>query len=75
MIIAENLLLLLCGLVAGTLSALLSIAPVAWERAGRLPVASLALLLGGVLAVGLVASLGATAAALRSPLLPALRAE
>ena len=75
MIIAENLLLLLSGLVAGTLSALLSIAPVAWERAGRLPVASLALLLGGVLAVGLVASLGATAAALRSPLLPALRAE
>lgn len=75
MIIAENLVLLLGGLVTGTLSALLSIAPVAWNRGGALPVVSLALLLGGVLAVGLVASVGATAAALRSPLLPALRME
>lgn len=75
MIIAENLVLLLGGLVAGTLSALLSIAPVAWNRGGALPVVSLALLLGGVLAVGVVASVGATAAALKSPLLPALRME
>lgn len=75
MIIAENLLLLLGGLIAGTLSALLAIAPVAWDRGGDLPVLSLALLIGGVLAVGLAASVGATAAALRSPLLLSLRME
>ena len=75
MVIAENALLLVSGLVAGTVCALLAIAPVVWERGGQLPVMSLAVLLGSVLAVGLTASAGATAAALRAPLLPALRSE
>jgi putative ABC transport system permease protein len=75
MVIAENALLLFCGLITGTVCALLAIAPVFFERGGRLPNISLGLLLAGVLISGLTASLVATWAALRSPLLPALRAE
>jgi putative ABC transport system permease protein len=75
MVVAENTLLLVAGLAIGTLSALLAIAPVFLERGGRLPVESMGLLLTSVLAAGLLASLAATAAALRSPTLGALRAE
>ncbi|MFN2510031.1 MAG: ABC transporter permease [Pyrinomonadaceae bacterium] len=75
MVIAENAMLLFCGLFTGTFCALLAIAPVFFERGGRLPNISLGLLLAGVLISGLTASLIATWAALRSPLLPALRAE
>jgi hypothetical protein len=75
MVIAENALLLVTGLAVGTLSALLAVAPAYLDRGGRMPVDSVSMLLGAVLAVGLLASAGATVAALRSPLLPALRAE
>jgi ABC-type antimicrobial peptide transport system permease subunit len=75
MVLAENVWLLVAGLVMGTVCALVAIAPVIVERGGRLPLVSLALLLGSVLVVGLSASLGATTTALRSPLLPALKAE
>ena len=75
MVVAENLLLLVCGLVTGTVCALLAIAPVFFARGGTLPHVSLGLLLLAVLVSGLTASLVATWAALRSPLLPALRAE
>ena len=77
MVIAENALLLLCGLMTGILCALLAIAPALSARAagGYLPNFSLGLLLLAVLITGFAASLLATVAALRSPLLPALRAE
>jgi putative ABC transport system permease protein len=75
MIVAENVLLLFCGLVTGTVCALLAIAPVFFERGGRLPNISLGVLLLAVLISGLTASLIATWAALKSPLLPALKAE
>jgi ABC-type antimicrobial peptide transport system permease subunit len=75
MVFAENLMLLICGLLTGTLCALLAIAPVFFARGGSLPHLSLGLLLLAVLVSGLTASLVATRAALRSPLLPALRAE
>lgn len=75
MAVAENALLLLCGLVTGTACALLAIAPVFFSRGGRLPNFSLGLLLLAVLISGLLASLVATAATLRSPLIPALRSE
>jgi ABC-type lipoprotein release transport system permease subunit len=75
MIVAENALLLACGLLTGTLCALLAIAPVVASRGGRLPLASLGLLLAAVVVSGLAASLVATAAALRAPLLAALREE
>jgi putative ABC transport system permease protein len=75
MVIAENALLLVLGLGTGTVCALLAIAPAFLERGGRLPNISLGVLLLAVLISGLIASLVATWAALRSPLLPALRAE
>ena len=75
MVITENVLMLCCGLIVGFVCALLAIAPVLIERGGRLPNISLGLLLLAVLLSGATASLVATLAALRSPLLPALRAE
>jgi hypothetical protein len=75
MAIAENALLLLSGLLIGAVCALLAIAPALLERGGRLPAAALLLLLGAVLAAGLLTSLAATAVALRSPLLATLREE
>jgi putative ABC transport system permease protein len=75
MVVAENVFLLMCGLAAGTGSALLAIAPTLLDRGGQLPAPSLVVLLLGVMVTGLTASIGATAAALRSPLLPALSSE
>ncbi|HEX6622507.1 MAG TPA: ABC transporter permease, partial [Pyrinomonadaceae bacterium] len=75
MVVAENALLLFCGLLTGTACALLAVAPVVASRGGQLPFASLGALLLAVVASGMVASLLATVAALRSPLLASLRAE
>lgn len=75
MVVAENALLLCCGLLTGTACALLAVVPVVASRGGRLPLASLGLLLLAVVVSGLLASLLATVAALRSPLLASLRAE
>ena len=75
MVIAENLLLLSLGLATGTICALLAIAPAIVSRGGHLPLVSIGALLAAVLATGILASLAATAAALRSPLLAALGSE
>jgi putative ABC transport system permease protein len=75
MVIAENALLLGCGLLTGVLCALLAIIPALVARGGRLSAVSLGLLLMAVLLTGLAASLVAVRAAVRSPLLPALRTE
>lgn len=75
MVIAENALLLGCGLLTGTLCALLAIIPALVARGGRLSAVSLGLLLLAVLLTGLAASLVAVRAAVRSPLLAALRTE
>jgi putative ABC transport system permease protein len=75
MVIAENAFLLFCGLLTGTACALVSITPVIFSRGGQAPTVTLGLLLLAVLVSGLAASLVATAVALRSPLLSALRAE
>lgn len=75
MVVAENAYLLFCGLVIGTVCALLAIAPVFFTRSAQVGSISLGLLLGAVLISGLTASIIATWAALRSPLIPALRAE
>jgi ABC-type antimicrobial peptide transport system permease subunit len=75
MVITENVLMLVLGLAVGFVCALLAIAPVLFERGGRLPNISLGLLLLAVLLSGATASLVATLAALRSPMLPSLRAE
>ncbi|MEA2203968.1 MAG: putative transport system permease protein [Blastocatellia bacterium] len=75
MIIAENAFLLCCGLFTGMACALLAIAPVFFSRGARLPGISLGVLLLAVVVSGLTASVVATRAVLKSPLLPALRAE
>ena len=76
MVVAENTLLLGGGLAAGALSAGLAIAPAVAERGGRIPLTSGgALLLFAVLVTGLLASMIATGAATRAPLLESLRAE
>jgi ABC-type lipoprotein release transport system permease subunit len=76
MVLAENMLLLVLGLAAGTVCALVAIAPALAQRGtGHLPIASLVLLLAVIAVTGAVASLLATATALRSPLLAALRSE
>jgi putative ABC transport system permease protein len=74
MVLAENAFLVCCGLATGALCALIAIGPAFVSRGGHLPAVSLWLLLS-VLVTGLAASLAATWAALRTPLLPALRAE
>jgi putative ABC transport system permease protein len=75
MVIAENALLLGCGLLTGILCAMLAIIPALVARGGRLSAVSLGLLLLAVLLTGLAASLVAVRAAVRSPLLAALRTE
>ena len=75
MVFAENAFLLCSGLCAGTVSALVAIAPAWTSRGGSLPVLSLAALLLLVVVSGFSASLVATWAAVRSPLLQALRTE
>ena len=75
LVLAENAFLLFAGLIAGTTCALVAIAPAWLERGGGLPLGSLTVLLVLVMAAGLSASLAATVAAVRSPLLRALRTE
>lgn len=74
MVITENALLVSCGLVTGAVCALVAIGPAFVSRGGHFPALSMWLLLS-VFVTGLFASLAATVAALRTPLLPALRAE
>jgi ABC-type antimicrobial peptide transport system permease subunit len=75
MVVAENALLLGCGLLTGIVCSLLAVAPALWTRGGQLSIVSLLLLLAAVFLTGLAASLVAVVAAQRAPLLSALRAE
>jgi hypothetical protein len=75
MVLAENVFLLLMGLATGAVCAALATAPAVSARGGHVPLASLAVLLALVAASGFVSSAVATAAALRSPLLDALKSE
>ena len=75
MILAESVLLLGTGLVAGVLAAALAIAPALSGRGGPFPVASTLALLAGVFVTGLVSTLAATRAAASGRLLRALRSE
>ena len=74
-ILAENMALLLIGLVTGLLAALVAIAPHLIDRPSTLPWQSVGLTLCAVFATGLVTGGLATLTALRAPLIPALRAE
>jgi hypothetical protein len=76
MVVAENVLLLGCGLLAGAVCAGLAIAPAVAERGGRIPLSSSgALLLSAVFITGLISSIVAMNAATRAPLLSSLRSE
>lgn len=75
LVLAENLYLLVSGLAIGVVTALIAILPAFTERGGSLSAASLIWLLAPVLVAGILTSIVATAATLRSPLLASLRAE
>jgi ABC-type antimicrobial peptide transport system permease subunit len=75
MVLAENVFLLLMGLATGAVCAALAAAPAVLARGGHVPLTSLAVLLALVAATGIVSSSMATAVALRSPLLDALKSE
>ena len=72
MVVAENGFLLLTGMAVGAGAGLVAVAP---HLSGHLPWASLILTLGLVFIVGIAAGAVAVAAALRTPLLPALKAD
>jgi ABC-type antimicrobial peptide transport system permease subunit len=75
MVLAETVFLLMMGLATGAACAALATAPAVAARGGHVPVASLAVLLALVAATGIASSSAATAAALRSPVLEALKSE
>ncbi len=75
LVLAENGFLLLLGLAAGVVSALVAVAPHVLTGGGAVPWARLAALLAAVLFVGLVAEAGAVRSTLHAPLLDALRRE
>jgi hypothetical protein len=75
-VVAESALLLVFGLAAGAVCAIIATIPAAAEHGGRIPVtASGWLMLFAIFAAGLVSSVVATRAAVASRLLDALRAE
>ncbi|HEX9203581.1 MAG TPA: FtsX-like permease family protein, partial [Vicinamibacteria bacterium] len=75
LVLAENLFLLLLGLGAGTVAALVAIGPALRERGGQLPLLALAALLLAVVLTGLAVSRLAVAAIQRLPVLASLRSE
>ncbi|MCS7024897.1 MAG: ABC transporter permease [Bryobacteraceae bacterium] len=75
LVLAENTLLLVCGLVSGTLCALLAILPALIQRSQTLPLGAMGGMLLAVFLTGIMASLLAVRSALRTPLLPSLRSE
>jgi ABC-type lipoprotein release transport system permease subunit len=75
-VVAETILILVSGLAAGIVCALVAIVPAALERGGRLPTSAAAwILLFAVFATGVVASMAAARAAIQTRLVDALRAE
>lgn len=75
MVMMENAILLVLGLLIGTVSAVAAISPHLWGASGVFPWQSLSLTLLAALLVGLSAGTAAVVVTLRIPLLPALKAE
>jgi putative ABC transport system permease protein len=75
MILAENVFLLVAGLVIGAVCASIAVLPTVLERGGSPPWLAFVFLLGSVLAAGVIASLIAVRFAVRAPILSALRSE
>src|SRR5262249_40152660 len=75
-VLAENVLLLIWGLAIGTICAVVAVAPAVAERGSWLPIGPGGwTLIAGVFVAGSLSSMAATRAALRTPLLQALRAD
>ena len=75
LVLFENAFLLACGLVVGTCSALLAMLPHLLSTGADVPWLSGAGLLVGIFTVGLLAATGATAEAVRTPIVATLRGE
>ena len=75
MVALENGALLAAGVIVGTVSALVAVAPQLADRASDVGWASLAAIIAATLAVGLVSCAAAASAAMRGDLLGALRSE
>ena len=75
LVLAENGFLLILGILLGAVSAVVAVAPHILADASQVPWLSLSLTLVVVFAVGMLASLAAVRAAIKIPLLPALKAE
>jgi putative ABC transport system permease protein len=74
-IVSENMLLVAAGLMCGAVCASLAILPALTARGVAFPATMVGLVLAGVLLVGLAASVAAVRAAIKSPLLEALRQD
>jgi len=75
MVVAENGFLLVAGTTAGSVSALLAVAPRLASGGLHLPWSFLGATLCAVLGVGMISCVAAVQGALRAPLLPVLKAE
>ncbi len=75
MILVENAALVVAGLLAGSIPALVAIAPHILTRSGEIPWMTLLLTLTGVLLIGLGTGAVAVVSTLRAPMIPALRSE
>jgi ABC-type lipoprotein release transport system permease subunit len=75
MVMIEHVYLLAMGIVCGLVPAAVATAPVIARGIGREPMVSLSVMLAAVFAGGVLWTALATYAALRGPLLPALRGE
>jgi len=74
LVFVENAILLLLGLGAGVVAALIAVAPHV-ASGGSVPWGRLALMLGAVLAVGLIAAGAAVVASVRRPIVQGLRQD
>ena len=75
MILAETIFLLLAGLVAGVVCALIAVIPAWLSHGGGGPGVGLVLLVAAIAAAGVISAAAATRAAVSGRLLDALRAE
>lgn len=75
LVVLENTFLLLCGLILGTVSALLAMSPHLLSAVADVPWQSLGVLLLAVFGVGMLSVLAAVRAAIATPILSTLRGE
>jgi putative ABC transport system permease protein len=75
LVLSENALILVCGLFAGSASALLAMLPHLLSTGADVPWGSLVTILGSVLVVGMSAALIAVRGAVQTPVVTTLRSE